>query len=245
MDHVLTEHGLRLTYLRDPNVIDDLDQDRILEDLSDDTPDGDPLPWLTRYRLADYDHLVLVTDRFTGRHLAFLAANDGATGREDFLLLETAFVATAARGQNLTRRMIALAMLRIGGIGPVPSVIVACTRYPLCYRIMRETARRFTGGVFFPDLDGAAIDFRAATLARRIVREIDPNYRLQASTGIVHGTMATTGRGYGPSLSIDPQIDSLFGQHRQMANRMLAVLDLRGGDETAILDDARRLYRSR
>ena len=62
MDHVLTEHGLRLTYLCDPNAIDELDQDRILEDLADDTPDGDPLPWLTRYRLADYDHLVLVTD---------------------------------------------------------------------------------------------------------------------------------------------------------------------------------------
>jgi hypothetical protein len=44
MDHVLTEHGLRLTYLRNSDVIDDLDQDRILEDLSDDTTDGDPLP---------------------------------------------------------------------------------------------------------------------------------------------------------------------------------------------------------
>ena len=66
MDHVLTEHGLRLTYMRDENAIDELDQDRILDDLSDDMPDGDPLPWLTRYRLADYDYLVLVTDRPNG-----------------------------------------------------------------------------------------------------------------------------------------------------------------------------------
>src|SRR4051812_47297575 len=103
MDHVLAEHGLRLTYLHDPNAIDELDQDRILDDLSDDASDGGPLPWLNRCRLAEYDHLVLVTDRSTGRYLAFMAANDGATTREDFLHLKTGFVAPVARGQNLLR----------------------------------------------------------------------------------------------------------------------------------------------
>ena len=49
------------------------------------------------------------------------------------------FVASAARGQNMMRRMTALAVLRIGGIGAVPSVIAACTRNPICYRIVRET----------------------------------------------------------------------------------------------------------
>ena len=44
MDHVLAEHGLRLTYLCDANAIDEVEQDRILDDLSDDGPDGDPLP---------------------------------------------------------------------------------------------------------------------------------------------------------------------------------------------------------
>jgi hypothetical protein len=242
MDHVLTEHGLRLTYLRDPNVIDNLDQDQILDDLSDGTPDGDPLPWLPRYGLADYDHLVLVTDRTNGRYLAFLAANDGATAREDFLFLETAFVAAVARGQNLMRRMIALAMLRIGGMGPVPSVVVTCTHHPVCYRIMRDAARRFAGATIFPDPDCAAINFRTATLAQRIVREINPNYRLQASTGAILGTAERSCR---PQLSTNPQIDSLFGQHQQPANRMLAVLDLRDRDEAAILDDARQIYRSR
>ncbi len=241
MDHVLTEYGLRLTYLRNSDVIDDLDQDRILEDLSDDMPDGDPLPWLTRYRLDDYDHLVLVTDRSSGRHLAFLAASSGATAREEFLLLETAFVATAARGQNLMRRMIAFAMLRIGGMGPVPSVVAACTRNPLCYRIMRDTARRFTGAMFFPDHDSAAINFHSATLARRIAREIGPNHRFQAATGTIRGI----GQGNRQPLSRDPRIDSLFGQHMQPADRMLAIVDLRGEDEATIFEDARRIYRSR
>lgn len=159
MDHLLTEHGLCLTYLQDARTIGDLDQERIIDDMSDDTSEGDPLPWLTRYRLAEYDHLVLVTDRSSGRYLAFLGANDGATERENFLLLEAAFVTRSARGQNLMRRMIALALLRIGGIGPTPSVVAACSRNPLCYRVMHETARRFTGVTFFPDPGSIAIDF--------------------------------------------------------------------------------------
>ena len=246
MDHVLTEHGLRLTYLRDPNVIDNLDQDQILDDLSDGTPDGDPLPWLPRYGLADYDHLVLVTDRTNGRYLAFLAANDGATAREDFLFLETAFVTAVARGQNLMRRMIALAMLRIGGIRAAPSVIVACTRNPICCRIMRETARHFTGAALFPDPDSVAINFHTATLAQRIAREIGPNHRFQVTTGTMRGGMvAGAGVGQYRPLARDPQFDRLFGQWLQPADRMLAMLDLRGEDEATILDDARRLYRSR
>jgi hypothetical protein len=246
MDHVLTEYGLRMTYLCDPRDIDELDQDRILDDLSDDTPDGDLLPWLTRCRLADYGHLVLVTDRATGRYLAFLGANDGATAREDFLLLETAFVAPEARGQNLLRRMIALAMLRIGGMRTVPSVIVACTRHPICYRIMRETSRRFTRAVFLPDPDSVAINFHTATLAQRIAREIGPNHRFQATTGALRREMTVTvGASLNYPLARDPQFDRRFGQRMPPADKMLAVLDLRGEDEAAILDDARRIYRSK
>jgi hypothetical protein len=239
MDHVLAEYGLRLTYLCDANAIDEVEQDRILDDLTDDGPDGDPLPWLTRYSLADYDHLVLVTDQSSGRYRAFLGARDGATTREDFLLLETAFVASAARGQNLMRRMIALAMLRLGGLRTVPSVVVACTRNPACYRIMQETARHFTGAVFFPDPDSVAINFRAATLAQRIAREIGPNHRFQATTGMLRGgMMLAVGAGQYRPLACDPQF-------LQPADRMLAVLDLRGEDEATIVEDARRLYRSR
>ena len=46
-------------------------------------------------------------------------------------------------------------------------------------------------------------------------------------------------------LARDPQFDKLFGRGLQPADRMLTVLDLRSEDEAAILDDARRLYRSR
>jgi hypothetical protein len=238
MDHVLSEQGLRLTYLCDPDAIDELDQDRLIDDLSDDTPGGDPLPWLSRCRLADYDHLVLVTDRRSGRHLAFLGAGNGTTIRDDFLLLKSAFVATAARGQNLMRRMIAFAMLRIGGMNPVPSVIVARTRNPLCYRIMRGMVRHFSGAVFLPDPDSVAINFRTAAMALRIAREIGPDNRALATIGTIRDTMMiVAGTGHrGPSAA---------PVGRSFDRRMLAVLDLRERDEATILTEARRLYRSR
>ncbi len=240
MDHVLTEHGLRLTYLCDPHDIDELDQDRILEDMSDDMPGGDPLPWISRYPLVDYDHLVLVTDRRSGRYLAFLGVNNGTTIREDFLLLQSAFVTTEARGHNLMRRMIAFALLRIGGIDAVPSIIAARTSSPLCYRIMREMAHRFTRAAFLPDPDSVTINFQTATLAQRIAREISPDYRIQATTGMIrNGTMIAAGADHVSSLVCGSWIGRSFGP------RMLTVLDLRGQDEATILADARRIYRSR
>jgi hypothetical protein len=238
MDHVLSEHGLRLTYLCGPDAIDELDLDRLIDDLSDDTPGGNPLPWLSQYRLADYDHLVLVTDRRSGRHLAFLGADNGTTIRDDFLLLESAFVATAARGQNLMRRMIAFAMLRIGGISPMPSVIVARTRNPLCYRIMRGMVRHFSGAVFLPDPDSITINFRTATMALRIAREIGSGDRALPAIGTIGDTMMiAAGTGHGGA-SAAPVV-------RSFDRRMLAVLDLRERDEATILREARRLYRSR
>jgi hypothetical protein len=243
MDHVLTEHGLRLTYLRDPNVMNDLDQDHIFDDLSDDAPDGDPLSVLTQYRLADYDHLVLVTDRCSGRYLAFLAANDRATGIEEFLLLESIFVATAARGQNLMRRMLALALLRIGGLGPVPSIIAACIRNPLCYRIIRDTARRFRDAELYPDPESATINFHTATLAQRIAQQISPNSRFHAATGRLGAAVGMLGSAYRRPMPNDTQIHDLLGPQMEQAERMLAVLDLRGESEADILDSARRIYR--
>jgi len=106
--------------------------------------------------------------------------------------------------------------------------------------------RHFTGAVFFPDPDSVAINFHTATLAQRIAREISPNHRFQATTGTLRGgMMVTAGAGQCRPLARDPQFDRLFGQWLQPADRMLAMLDLRGEDEATILDDACRLYRSR
>ena len=244
MDHVLSGYGLRMTYLREPRTMKELDQDRILDDLSNETPDGYLVPWLTRHQFTDYDHLVLVTSRSNGRHLGFLAANDGATAQESFLSLETAFVAASARGHHLLRRMIALTVLRIAGMGTAPSVLVACTRDPLCYGIMCDITQRFGKAVFFPNLKSVTIDFTAATLAQRVAHEIAPNHRLQAATGALKG---------GKTFAVSSESDGSLARHSQFGqwppgastDRVLTMIDLRAADEATILEDARRIYRAR
>jgi hypothetical protein len=245
MHHVLAEYGLRLTYLRNPSVVDDLDTDRVLEDLSDDTLDGDVFPWLAGHQLNDHDHLILATDRHTGQYLGVLGACDGATTGEEFLILEAAFVAAAARGQNLLRRMIALALLRIGSLGPLPSAIAASTRSPICYRILRGIAHSFSQASLFPEPANVPINFHAATLAQRIAHEIHPNCRFQITTSTIRGAAPPVDLRQYQALSNDLEIDGLFDPHMQPADEILVVLDLRGGGEATILDDARLLYRAR
>ncbi len=240
MDHTLTETGLRMTYLRDPASIEELDQDRILAELSASA--GYPGAILSRRRFSDFDHLVVASDIDTGRVLGLLGARDGATPREDFILLETAYVTPAARGKMVMNRMIALSMLRIAGFGPAPRVLVAPTSSPVWYRSLCELSRRFSG-VFFPEPDSPAIRLDSAALAQRIAREIGPNLRFEAATGTLRGGLAAAALARVRPASSDPRIDALFGQILQPADLMLTVLDFRARSETEILDDARRVYR--
>jgi hypothetical protein len=239
-----------MTYLRDPNAIEELDQDCIFADLCDgETGSGQPVPlsieWLAHRALSDYDHLILASDRHTGQHMAILGANDGDTGQENFLLLETAFVASAARGRGVIARMIALALLRIASFGPVPQVIATTTGNPVWYRALHKVARRCTGAVFFPEPDSPTIRLDSAALAQRIAREIGPNLRFETATGALRGALATAAPQRSRPVSSDPRIDTLFGQCLRPADQMLTVIDLRRQTEASILDDARRIYRAR
>ncbi|MBN8907929.1 MAG: hypothetical protein J0H99_15115, partial [Rhodospirillales bacterium] len=106
MEHVLTEHGFRLLYIRDSNALGELDRDAILEDLLDGLPPGETMPSF-RLDLRDYDHLVIASDLATGRNLGVLGGLDHVTAAESLLVLETAYVVAETRGQHLMRRMIA------------------------------------------------------------------------------------------------------------------------------------------
>lgn len=57
--------------------------------------------------------------------------------------------------------------------------------------------------------------------------------------------MAATGTEHRQAVSYDRELDNLFDQRMQPADRMLTIIDFRGGDEATILEDARRTYRSR
>jgi hypothetical protein len=51
------------------------------------------------------------------------------------------------------------------------------------------------------------------------------------------------GSAYRRPMPNDTQIHDLLGPQMEQAERMLAVLDLRGESEADILDSARRIYR--
>lgn len=231
MEHILAEQGLGLTYLRDPLKSEAFDPCRILDDLSDAGIATAMLPWQNAFRMAESDHLVLATGRKDGRCLGVLAASDLATEREPFLFLDAAYVAPVAQPSNLLQRMVAFAMLRIAGPAAVPTVLAACVQTPCHARSLRELGRRFTAAAVFPAApDAVVIDLGMASLARRIGRVVRPGSRCEAATGAFRAAAAGAAR-------------SSSAIHRM--DETLVVVDLSMASESAILDDARKLYRAR
>ncbi len=255
MGHRLADASLRMTYLRDPYQIDDLDQDAILRDLSmtgPDHPKRDPAEEPATVRLShrslslsDYGHLILASDRATSQTLALLGVHDGSTGQEDFLHLQTAYVAPVARGRRVADRMIALAMLHIAGNRTVPKVIVARTSNPIWYRSLCRFSKRLTGAVFYPGHDSPAIRLDSVRLALRIAGEVAPNLRLEKASAALRGGRIDAGLLRARPSCNDKQLEALFGRYLQPADQILAVIDLRTQSEDAILENARRIYRAR
>lgn len=245
MEHMLVDAGLRMTYLRDPYQIDELDQDAILRDLSEGETEDLSAARLSHRNLSDFGHVILARDSRSAQTMALLAMRDGSTGQEDFLQLETAFVAPAARGRKIMNRMVALALLRVASFGPVPQVVVARTANPVWYRGLRKISRQFTGAVFFPDHESPAIRLDSAGLARRLAEQIAPNRRFDTATATLRGSRTATGKMRARPTCDDPHLEALFGRSLRFADQMLAVIDLRAQTEETILADARRVYRAR
>jgi len=240
MEHILAEQGLSLTYLRDPLKNEAFDPCRILDDLSDGGIASAMLPWQNAFRMAESDHLVLATGRNDGRCLGVLTASDLATEREPFLFLDAACVAPVARASNLVHRMVAFAMLQIAGCATTPTVLAACVRTPGCARDLRELGQVFTAAALFPaGPEAVVIDLGMASLARRIGRVVRPGSRYESATGVFRSdALAGATRRPGGSPSGIPD-----GIHRM--EETLVVIDLSAANEAAILDDARKLYRTR
>ena len=249
MEHTLTDAGLRMTYLRHPYQLDELDQDAILEDVSGGRVERLASAYLTNINFNEYDHLVLATDCRTERTVGMLGLHEGNTGQEDFLHLRTAFIAPAARGRGIMDRMTTHALLRVASFAPVPQVIAARTSNPNWFRSLRKLSQRFAGAVFFPDHNHPAIRLDSVKLARRLARQLAPNLHFDIGTATLRGGRIAAGLSHGSAKthppSKDPRIDALFGQHLEPADQMLLTIDLRAQNENAILDTARRIYRTR
>lgn len=245
MSTMLTRADLRTQYVRDPFVIEAIDVDRLIQELAEGSPNSDPTLWIGRAPFTDYDHLVLASDRRTERCLGILGVQDGATERdEEFLFISTAFVAECARGQGLMRRMVALTLLRAAGNGTTPRIIAAPTCSGLFYRALHGVTRDLPGVVMYPDPEPRPVHLSVAGLAQRIARRVSPGVRFEAGTGALRGGLfASGGAGIAPALSLDPQIDALFGRTLAPPDLILALLDLRRVSEEAVIEKARRIYR--
>jgi hypothetical protein len=244
MDHVLTEHGLRLSYLCDKADIDSLDMERLLDDFNEGTPAGEAPVWGDRRFLSDYAHVILAYDLGTGRALGLLGAQDIQTGCGPVLLLETGFVVASARGQNLMRRMIALALLRIAGLESLPAAIVVATQSPVGCRILRTIGGRLRGSCLAPEPDGALLRFESA----RLLRAVADSLGLRPDNALTRGALYARARGMrggAHRLSHDLRTEHVLSPVQLAEVPMLVALDLRQASEASVLADARQLYRLR
>jgi hypothetical protein len=236
MDTILAEQGLHLTYLRDPLNNAAFDPCRGLDDLCGGDMAGAMLPWQNGLRMAASDHLVIATGINDGRCCGVVAASEQATEWEPFLFLDAAYLTPVGHAPRQLQRMLAFAMLRIAGDGAVPAVIAACVQTP-CYAAgLRDLGQRLAGAALFPAAPGdVVIDLGMASLARRIARVVRPGSRYETATGVFR---TATGSDVARHAGGIPN-----GVHR--TEETLVVVDLSKVDEAAILDDARKLYRTR
>ncbi|HUB13133.1 MAG TPA: hypothetical protein VMB34_14370 [Acetobacteraceae bacterium] len=229
MDTSLAEQGLGLRYLRDPSRSEVFDPCRILEDLYEGGAALAMLPSQSGLRMAGSDHVVFAAASGSGRCLGVIAASDRGTAHEPFLLLDAVYLAPSARPSLLLlQRMLSFLMLRIAGSESVPNIIAACVQTPCFVSMLRAFGQRFRGAALFPAQPGdIVIDLGMASLARRIVRVVRPGSRCEAANGTFQAASLT------------------FASSGYASTETLVLLDLGGTSDATILEDARRLYRTR
>ena len=218
MEHILADHGLRLTCLSGPARTGELHRDCIFADLWDEGVANSLLPWHGGFRLDDQDFLVMVSDCKDNRCLGLLAASLRATEREPFLLLEAAYVTPAESRRNLLQRMAAFALLNIARLDAVPHVVAACAVGEDCRGSLQDLQRQFTAASVFPRPDAAVVELGMAGLARRIARVVWPVACYEAGSGVLRAAGV---------------------------EHALVVLELSASDDATIVEDARRVYRTR
>lgn len=238
MDHILSELGLRLTYLRGKATIDAIDQELVFEELLDGTPPAETPVWAARRFLSDYDHLVLASDLATGATLGILGAQDRRADGASFLWLETGFVVARARGRNLMRRMIALVLLRVASFGAVPDCVAALTRNPIALHVLRHMTQRLGSVEFAPASDGPVVDLNRTRLVRAVSTALGHSFKHGGASRAASGGLAMLHHPY-------PALSGPLADVATAGDAMLGLLDLRQAQEAGLMADLRKLYRSK
>ncbi|MBS0559544.1 MAG: hypothetical protein JSR21_05770 [Proteobacteria bacterium] len=245
MDHLLSSAGIRLRYLCDRSLLNAVDVPQMLEDLAETETRYAMSWWFAATRFDEFDHVVTAVDEATGRYVALLVANDGATAQETFLDLQAAFVIRAMRGSMLMRRMLAYAISRISLLSSLPRVIAARTSQPICYHTLAMFAQAMPGAVIFPNPDPAVVDLARAGLARRIARRVAPTHAYDASTGVIRGAKLSGPTCFSRLAQPRTAVERMFESHLGASDQMLVVVDLNAADREAITGQAEKLVRKR
>jgi hypothetical protein len=228
MNLILTEQPVRLTCLSEPHMIEMLDIDQLVDELADGTPPA----FLTPERICVQDLIVVATAEKTGRCLGLLGARDDMAAGQAFLRLDMACVAPMARGQRLISRLLARAAAeRVGQT----AILAARTATPSWFRALRHFATSLPCVAFHPAPAGAVIALRTAALARQIAGALCPEHRYDLAAGVLHGKWTVPARALRRHASADAWCEAMRDAPPILAERLLAVIDLRGVSEATLL----------
>ncbi len=161
MHHLLAGSQIRLTYLQDRRALRRIDWRTVFDDLTDA---GAPM---NHWRWCDLDgltHVVLATDRLTGRHVGVLGLTERATPLEPWLLVEFAMVRPKESGM-LPRAMLAHVLARIVCLDGKPAAVAAAHADQAA---LRDLGLNIRSATLHPPVEGNVIGFRVARLARQI-----------------------------------------------------------------------------
>jgi hypothetical protein len=162
MHHFLTGTQVKLTYLQDRRALAGIDWPTVFDDLMDA---GVPL---NRWRWCDLEaltHVILATERQTGRHIGVLGLSERTTAREPWLLVENVMVRPADSQGPLPRAMLAHALVRVVCLDGKPIAIAASrtNRDALCG--LRQSIR---SAALYPPAEDNIVSLDAAKLGRQI-----------------------------------------------------------------------------
>jgi hypothetical protein len=162
MQYLLAGSQIRLTYLQDRRALAGIDWPAVFDDLTDA---GMPL---THWQWCDLDrltHVVLATDRITGRHAGVLGLTERATSHESWLMIDLALLRPKESGGTLQRAMLAHILARIVCLDGKP-VAVAASRGNR--PVLHDLNQNIRSATLYPPEGGNVIALRAARLARQI-----------------------------------------------------------------------------
>jgi len=165
MHHLLAGSRIRLTYLQDRRALAGIDWPAVLDDLIEA---GAP-PFCCGWNdLDNLTHVVLATDRASGRYAGMLGLSERITSLEPYLLIKAAMVRPGEKGVLLRRAMLAHILARIVCLDGKPVALAAPRGDRSLDAALRDLGMNIGAAEMYPPADGNVIAFRTACLARRI-----------------------------------------------------------------------------